>query len=122
MEWFKLLHISCAAISFVGFFIRGIWALTNSGLLQKKWVKILPHVVDTILLLSAFVLLYQFHWSVYEQQWLQVKIVAVVIYIGLGMLTLKLRKSKMIRFVAWIMGLMVFMFIVFIAITKPEFI
>ena len=53
---FKHSHMMFAVISGLFFLVRGCWMLMDSGMLQKKWVKILPHVNDTLLLLCAIVL------------------------------------------------------------------
>jgi len=120
MGWIKLIHITCALFSFFSFFVRGIWMLSNEKMLQKKWVKISPHIIDTLLLLSAFLLLYTSHWSVFENTWLQIKIIALVVYIGLGVLALKPGRPKSFRFVAWVTALGVFLLIVYTALTKPD--
>ena len=60
MEWIKVIHVSCVFLSFCGFFIRGIWMLSGSELLQKRWVKIAPHIIDTTLLASALLMLFVF--------------------------------------------------------------
>ena len=121
MQWVKLLHVSCVTLSFFGFFLRGIWMISGSDLLQKKWVKTLPHVVDATLLTSALIMLYVYQWSVLEHYWLQVKIVALLVYIGLGMLALKPGRSKWVRFAAWVAGLVVFLFIVSVALSRSVF-
>ncbi len=118
MDWFKVIHISCVVLSFSGFFLRGVWMLSDSIMLQKKWVKISPHIIDTTLLGSAFIMLYTRQWSVLDHQWLQVKILALLLYIGLGMLALKPGRSKAVRVGAWVAGLLVFAFIVSVAFTK----
>lgn len=121
MEWIKIIHISCAVLSFSGFFLRGIWMLSDSSLLYKRWVKTVPHIVDALLLFSAFLMLYILHWSVLDYLWLQVKIGALLVYIALGMLALKPGRSKRVRFVAWLLGLLVFLFIVSVAVSKSVF-
>ena len=121
MEWIKSIHISCVVLSFSGFFLRGIWMLSGSSMLHKKWVKTVPHVVDATLLLSALLMLYILQWSVLDYQWLQVKIGALLVYIWLGMLALKPGRPKRVRFVAWLSGLIVFLFIVSVAINKSVF-
>jgi len=95
--------------------------LQGSAQLQKKSVKIIPHVIDTTLLASALILLYFSQWSVIEQSWLQVKIISLLVYIGLGMVALKYGQTLRIRFFAWISGLLVFLFIVSVALTKYKF-
>ena len=121
MECIKVIHISCVVLSFCGFFMRGIWMLSDSKLWQKKWVKIFPHVIDSILLVSALLMLFVFNWSIFEEEWLQVKIGLLLIYIVLGMFALKKGRTKRVRFGAWIAGMMVFLFIVSVALSKSIF-
>ena len=118
MEWLKPVHITCAVLSFSGFFLRGLWMLQDSSLLNQRWVKIFPHVIDTLLLASALMMLYVLHLSVIENSWLLAKIGALLVYIALGMLALKYGKTKQVRGVAWGAGLLVFMYIVSVALTK----
>jgi len=92
--------------------------LSDSSLLQQRWVKTVPHVVDAILLSSALIMLYIMQWSVFDQLWLQAKIVALLVYIGLGFLALKPGRSKVIRGGAWFAALFVFLYIVSVAYTK----
>ena len=62
MEAVKGLHVLCALLSISGFAGRGILMLKGSALLSARWLKIAPHIVDTLLLLSALVLAGQ--WGV----------------------------------------------------------
>jgi len=118
MEWIKTIHITCVILSFCGFFLRGVWMLSNSKQLQKRWVKTVPHVVDAILLGSALIMLYLLQLSVLDHQWLQAKIGALLVYIGLGALALKPGRSKTLRRGAWLAALLVFLYIVSVALTK----
>ena len=47
----KHMHMTLALVSIVLFNLRFLWMMRNSELIQKKWVKITPHVVDTLLFL-----------------------------------------------------------------------
>ncbi|PSQ93115.1 MAG: hypothetical protein BRD57_01915, partial [Proteobacteria bacterium SW_6_67_9] len=49
----KTIHVLAALVSILGFGLRGLWAWRRPQLLTLKPVKIVPHVIDTILLLSA---------------------------------------------------------------------
>ena len=118
METVKTIHVAFVALSFAGFFIRGIWMLRNSTLLRQRWVRITPQVVDTVLLLSAIVLAVQMHFSPMEQPWLMAKIIALVIYIAVGLVALRLGRSKRVRLSAWLLGLFIFMYIVSVAMSK----
>jgi len=118
MEWIKTLHISCVILSFSGFFLRGIWMLFDSAMLANKWVKIVPHIVDSVLLLSALSMVYMQSLSILQNDWLLVKIAALLVYIVLGTIALKHGKTKKIRVIAWCSGLVVFLYIVSVALNK----
>jgi uncharacterized membrane protein SirB2 len=118
METVKIIHITCVALSFAGFFIRGIWMLRDSALLRQRWVRITPQLVDTVLLVSAIVLAIQFHFSPLQQPWLMAKIIALLVYIGVGLVALRLGSNKRIRLYAWLLGLVIFVYIVSVALTK----
>ena len=118
MGLIKTVHVVCVLLSFTGFFVRGIWMLRDSELMRRRWVRITPQVVDTLLLLSAIVLAIQLRLSPMEQPWLMVKIIALIVYIGVGLVALKLGRSKQVRMYAWLLGLVLFAYIVSVAITK----
>lgn len=114
----KHIHITCAALSFLLFSLRGIWMLQGSALLQRRWVKIAPHAVDTLLLASALVMVF---WSAqypFAQAWLTAKVVALVAYIILGTIALKRGKTKAVRLSAFLAALAVFAYIVKVALTR----
>ena len=114
----KAVHVTCVVLSFSGFFVRGIWMLRESPLLQQRWVRITPHVVDTLLLVSAITLAVQLRMSPVEQTWLMAKIVALLVYIGTGVVALRLGRSRNIRLSAWLFGLVTFLYIVSVAVSK----
>ncbi len=117
-EAIKTIHVTCVVLSFAGFFIRGIWMLKDSSLLQQRWVKTTPHIVDTLLLVSAIILAVHMRMSPLEQPWLMAKIIALLVYIGIGMIALRFGRSKTIRLYAWLFGLVTIGYIVSVAISK----
>ncbi len=117
-EIVRNIHISCAVLSFTGFFVRGVWMLNDSVLLQQRLVKTAPHIVDTLLLASAITLAVRLHLSPLEQSWLLAKIIALLVYIGIGMVALRFGRNKTTRLTAWLLGLLTFIYIVSVAINK----
>lgn len=113
----KLIHISCVVLSFSLFFLRGIWLLRGSPLLQQRWVKIAPHSVDTVLLLSAITLAWQLGYTPFNSPWLAAKILALLLYIGLGLVTFRFAKTNHQRLAAWLSAQCVFFYIVAAALT-----
>jgi len=113
----KYLHISCVILSYSLFFVRGIWMLRNSPALHQRWVKIIPHLVDSALLISAITLAFQLSLSPLYSHWLMAKIIALLLYILLGTIALKRGKSAKIRVTAWLAAQLVFLYIVSVALT-----
>jgi uncharacterized membrane protein SirB2 len=120
MDYFLIRHIhtTAVAISFAGFVLRGIWMLRNSPLLHARWTGILPHAVDTILLLSAIWLAIATQQYPFVDGWLTAKVLGLIAYVLLGTVALKRGPSRPIRLAAWIGALLVFGYIVLVALTK----
>lgn len=113
----KHLHLTFVALSLIFFVMRGLWLFTNSNLLAKKWAKILPHIISTLLLVSGIVLAVHLSMSPGGQPWLLAKIIALVIYIGLGVAAFKTRNVTMSK-VFWVSALVVFAYMVSVALTR----
>ena len=113
----KAIHVASVAVSYTLFVVRGAWMLRASPRLAQRWVKIVPHVVDTILLLSAIMLAIMIRQYPFYADWLTAKVVGLVVYIGLGSLALKYGGSMRVRTVAWIAAQLVFFYIVSVALT-----
>lgn len=111
----KTIHVSCAAISFALFFLRGIWSFNGSPIMRQGWIKIVPHIVDTLLLVSALALAFTIRQYPFVDAWLTAKVLGLVLYILLGSVALKHGKSKTIRISAWLAALAVFAYIVLVA-------
>jgi len=114
----KDIHVSFVVITFILFFIRGVWMIIDSDLLQRKWTRWVPPVIDTVLLASAIVLSASIHQYPFVHAWLTSKVVALFLYIGLGMLALTYGKTKAIRVSAWVAAQFCFIYIAAVAITK----
>lgn len=114
----KHLHIACAALTGILFSVRGVWMLRESPLLQQRWVKIVPHVIDTMLLASALTMVAWSGQYPFAQNWLTAKLFALIVYIGLGTIALKRGRSKRVRAVAFVAALLVFCYIVKVALTR----
>jgi len=111
----KHIHVSCAAISFALFFLRGIWSFNGSPIMQQRWVKIVPHAVDTLLLVSALALAFIIQQYPLVDAWLTAKFFGLLLYIILGSVALKYGKTKAIRIAAWLAAQAAFFYIVLVA-------
>jgi len=114
----KHLHMTLALFSVALFTLRFVWVLKNSANLDKKWVKIAPHVIDTFLLLLGVGLAFKLSLNPVEQLWLGEKILAVFAYIFTGFYTLKLAKNNMMRVIGYLGALGWIMLVVRLATTK----
>ncbi len=113
----KHLHLSLVILSFVIFLGRGILMLRNSGLLQRKLVKITPHLVNTLMIVSGLALAIHLHMSPGSQPWLLAKIIGLVVYIALGVFAFK-AKTLQVRLGFWLLALLVFVHIASMAVHK----
>ncbi len=114
----KNLHVLCAVVSGSGFFLRGLWMLSDSSRLNQRWVRIVPHVVDTLLLGSAIALAVIGAQYPLAQDWLTAKLIGLLVYILCGMMALRRGKSKTTRGMFFIAALLAFTYIVSVAITR----
>lgn len=114
----KYLHVGCVVVSGVGFFVRGLWMLADSPLLSRRWVKIAPHVVDTLLLLSALSLALMLRQYPFEAAWITAKVLGLLAYIGFGMIALRRGPTKTVRGGFWVLALVTFSYIVSVALTR----
>jgi uncharacterized membrane protein SirB2 len=101
----------------MGFILRGIWMMQDSPLLQARLVRVVPHVNDALLIFSAMGVAYLAGLYPWEQSWMAAKLMALIAYILIGTVALKRGTTKTIRIIAWGLALMVFAYIVLVAMT-----
>ncbi len=114
----KLIHIIAATLTISGFLLRGFWMLSGSPNLNAKAVRIAPHVIDSVFLFSGIGLVWLLQLPVLSQPWLMAKLIAVVIYIILGMIALRRGKTMHARVTALLLALATFAYIVGVALSK----
>ena len=114
----KFIHLFAVSTTIILFILRYVWMMVDSPLLQKKWVKVLPHIVDSVLLVSAIVLAIQISQYPLVHAWLSAKVFALLIYIVLGSIALKRGKTKGIRVAAGILAITTFTYMLSVATTK----
>lgn len=113
----KHLHMSAATLSIALFALRGAWMLWSPQRLRVPWVRVVPHVIDTVLLASALWLAWQLG-AAGTHGWLTAKIAGLVAYVALGTVALKRGPTRRIRTVAFIAAIATFGYIVMVAVTK----
>lgn len=112
------LHVTCVIASGTGFLLRGIWMMGGSPLLSHPLVRVLPHVVDTVLLASAMGMAVLSHQYPFMQGWLTAKLLALLAYVVLGSIALKRGRTLRGRMLALAGALLAFAYIVLVALTK----
>lgn len=114
----KHLHVWLVLLSIGGFFVRLTWLLGNSQKLELKAVKVAPHIIDTLLLITGVILAIFLQLSPLEYSWFSVKLISVITYIALGMIAFK-AKSKFCRAFFGFSALLIACGIIILAASKP---
>ena len=114
----KHLHMTAVGLSILLFIFRFIWSQFDASVLSKKWVKIFPHIVDTVLLASAIWLCVILSQYPFVNAWLTFKVVGVVLYIVFGLFALKKAKTTMGKWSFFVAALAVLMATAMVAVTK----
>ncbi len=114
----KTVHMSLAALSGSLFLLRGLWMLSGSAMGQRRWVRSVPHLVDSLLLATAIGLAWWSQQSPLAQPWLAAKLCALFAYIVLGAIALRHGKTRRVRSAAFVAALACLAYIVGTAVTK----
>jgi uncharacterized membrane protein SirB2 len=114
----KTIHIITAVISISGFTLRGLLLLNDSPLMKQKWVRIVPHVNDTVLLACAIYLATISGQYPFQSDWLTAKLVALFAYIILGMMAFRFARTRSGRITAFLLAILSFAYIVSVALTR----
>jgi uncharacterized membrane protein SirB2 len=114
----KHLHVTCVVLSGLGFALRGWWMLRDSPRLKARLARVVPHVVDSLLLGSALLMAWQSGQYPFAQSWLTAKFFGLLAYILLGTMALKRGKTRNQRALFLILALVAYAYIVGVALTR----
>ena len=114
----KHLHLTAVALSLTLFVLRFFWTVRGSQMMSKKWVKIVPHVIDTVLLLSALTLCVLISQYPFVNAWLTEKVLGVVLYILMGFWTLKWARTTPLKALGFVGALAWLVFVAKVAVFK----
>ncbi len=112
------LHVTCVVLSGLGFALRGWWMLNDSPRLMARLTRVVPHVVDTLLLGSALVMAWLSGQYPFAQGWLTAKFFGLLIYILCGTMALKRGKTKAQRSLFLVLAITAYAYIVGVALTR----
>lgn len=111
----KYLHIVAVAAAFALFFVRGLWVMQSYPDPQERWVRVLPHAVDGVVVLSAVAMLVMSPKG-WPGDWLTVKLVLIAVYVVLALYLFRAARALATKFLAWLLGLLAFLFVTTIAV------
>ena len=114
----RLVHIATVLLSLALFLLRGFWMWHQSPRLQAQWVRIAPHLNDTLLLGAALAMLAVAQLNPLDQPWLLAKILGLLAYIVVGSIALKRGRSAATRRTAFLTALTLYAYIAAVAVTK----
>lgn len=114
----KWLHVACVVASGAGFVVRGALTLAGSPLRRARFVRVAPHVVDSVLLAAAVAMAVIARLSPHAHPWLAAKIGGLLLYIVLGALALRPGRSPTVRALAFVGAVLTFAYIVGTALQR----
>lgn len=114
----KHLHMTTALLSLAFFMVRAWWSVREAPILQRRWVKVVPHVNDTLLLLLGVTLMVMLSMWPQQHPWLAAKLLALLAYILLGTLAIKRGCSPAARGLAGLAAVAAFGYMLGTALSK----
>lgn len=115
-EILKSLHVLTVLIS-GGLFAYRVVLRVFAKKQIEGWLRVVPHINDSALLLLALSMLFVAHLNPLTQDWLLAKITALLIYIALGIWSLRAPTTLQCGLRA-IPAALVFAYIIAVAISK----
>jgi uncharacterized membrane protein SirB2 len=114
----KSIHVGCVIVSLGGFAARGALMLAESRWRGARFVRVAPHLVDTLLLASALWLCWLLGQYPFVQGWLTAKVLGLLAYIGFGTVALRRGRTKPVRVAALAAALLSAAYVVTVALTR----
>jgi len=113
----KHLHVTCVVTTFLLFLVRGAWMIQGTLRHQGRWVRVVPHVIDTVLLASAIAMVILLGQYPGTAGWLTAKVIGLLLYIVFGTVALKRGRTLPLRIAAFTGALVTFGYVVSVALT-----
>ena len=116
--WVKYLHVSCVVISISLFVLCGSLQLQFKPWRQWWLLRVAPHIIDSVLLGSALWLAWRSAQYPFVEGWLTAKVLALLLYIGLGMRALGRNTPQAQRLPFFAAALLSVTYILGVALTR----
>ena len=120
-ETLVTLHVVFAALSILGFALRGAGRLVDAAWVRARSVRVLPHLLDTLLFASGIWLLLRLSGAPLGQDWFRLKMVLLLGYIGLGFVVLRFARTASQRVAAYGAALLSAAGLAVLAVTRGSF-
>ncbi|RLA01376.1 MAG: regulator SirB [Gammaproteobacteria bacterium] len=98
----KTLHLTLIALSFIIFLSRGIMMMKKTDLYRHRVFRIIPPLIDTLLLASGITLMVILEQYPTTQAWIAVKLGALIVYIILGVIALNRANNYRLQLISFI--------------------
>jgi uncharacterized membrane protein SirB2 len=110
-----IVHKTLAVVSPLLFSARA-WRSIRGLNPAQGWLRVAPHVVDTLLLLAGVSLALIIHQYPFVNSWLTAKLLALVAYIAAGHIAVRRARSVRGKVTAWLVGLVLVLYIFAVAL------
>lgn len=114
----KTVHLCTATLAISGFILRAYWMIAQPELLDRRAVRVLPHVNDTLFLASGVALVVLMKLPVLELDWLLAKFAGLAAYIVLGTIAIKRGRTLRQRVLAATLAVATFGYVIGAALYK----
>lgn len=108
----KQIHVILVVVSICLFQFR-YWRYQVQNHPTNLLVRIAPHGIDTLLLVTGLALLMMAGFSPMNSSWLMAKLIALVVYIGFGMLAMK--KFAWLQWVSYLIATTAVIYMIYCA-------
>ena len=117
MSLLKTIHILLVFVVICSFIVRFI--LLDRGVFpRQRWLKVLPHVLDTLLLASGITLAVNFVQYPAQAVWLSTKLMALFVYVLFGVMAMRAQRSRRQRWLAFSGAMLSFAYVLAVAVSK----
>lgn len=118
VEILRIIHVASVATSVMLFVVRFLLLNIRPHAPLAKPLKVFPHIVDTVLLVSAISLVVKLGVNPFATDWLLAKIIALIAYIAIGVVCFRATPASPTQRFAFVGALIVFAYIVAVAVSK----
>jgi uncharacterized membrane protein SirB2 len=123
MGWYTALkhsHMSLVVLSVILFNLRFFWRQIYPTKVLRRGIRIAPHIIDTLLLVTGVSVAIGLQLiPFFPQQWLGVKIVLLVFYIGFGMYAMKSSARGFQAIYSYLLAMLTIFLMAWLAVSKP---